>query len=243
MKYKCIIVEDEPLAQDILQKYIAAYSLLQLVECFDNASAALSYLNENTVDIVLLDINMPELSGIEFLKILKVKPQIIFTTAYAEYALEGYEYAVSDYLLKPIRYERFLKAINIAIERIGTKALASAAPPLIPPATDHLFIKEENNIHKVDFQSILYVEAMGNYLKIFSTGRKPIITRGTISSIESQLPISLFLRVHKSYIVSLNAITKIAQGLLYVDQVSIPIGATYKQEVIKKLKAIGIQFK
>ena len=239
MKYKCIIVEDEPLAQDILKKYIAAFSSLQLCESFDNASAALSYLNENVIDIVLLDINMPELSGIEFLKILKVKPQIILTTAYAEHALEGYEYAVCDYLLKPIRYERFLKAINVAIERIGRKDDSFAELTLHPPAADHLFIKEENNIHKVDFQSINYIEAMGNYLRIFSD-RKTIITRGTISSIESQLPIPLFLRVHKSYIVSLRAITRIAQGFLFVDNVSIPIGATYKQEVMKKIRAIGI---
>lgn len=243
MKYKCIIVEDEPLAQDILQKYIAAFSSLQLVGCFDNASAALSYLNENTIDIVLLDINMPELSGIEFLKILKVKPQIILTTAYAEHALEGYEYAVCDYLLKPIRYERFLKAINVAIERIGRKDNHPAAMPLHLPANDHLFIKEENNVHKVDFQSILYIEAMGNYLKIHSSDRKTIITRATISSIESQLPTSAFLRVHKSYIVSMTAITRITQGLLFIENESIPIGATFKQEVMKKIKAIGIQLK
>ncbi|HEX5024940.1 MAG TPA: LytTR family DNA-binding domain-containing protein [Agriterribacter sp.] len=230
MKYSCIIVEDELLAQNVMEKYIQAFSVLNLVRAFSNASEALAYLNENHVDIVFLDINMPELSGIEFLKIMKGKPQVILTTAYPEYALEGYEYAVCDYLLKPIRYERFLKAVNTAIERIGKPVVTRQ------PAADHIFVKEDQQVYKIDFASVLYIQGMGNYLKFYLTGKKPIITRHTIAEIEEQLPEQLFLRVHKSYIVSLNAITKMAYGQLYINHVEIPIGVTYKQGVMKKIK-------
>ncbi|MEO8771764.1 MAG: LytTR family DNA-binding domain-containing protein [Ferruginibacter sp.] len=238
MRYSCIIVEDEVLAQDILVKYIHAFSSLQLVQTFGNASEALAYLNDNTVDIIFLDINMPELSGIEFLKLVKGKPQIIITTAYSEYALEGYEYAVCDYLLKPIRYERFLKAVNIAIERIGKHVVQNLSSNEQLPG--HLFIKEDQQVHKISFDNLLYIQGMGNYLKVFLADKKVIVTRTTIIEIEEQLPANLFSRVHKSFIVSLKAISKISFGQIDIDAVLIPIGATYKQEVMKKIKAVGI---
>jgi two-component system LytT family response regulator len=238
MKHSCIIVEDEILAQDILVKYIHAFSSLQLVKTFSNASEALSFLNDHTVDIIFLDINMPELSGIEFLKLLKRKQQVILTTAYSRYAMEGYEYAVCDYLLKPIRYERFLKAVNTAIERIAKPVIDEL---LINDATQsHLFIKEDQQVHKINFDELLFIQGMGNYLKLFLADKKLIITRTTIIEIEEQLPQHLFLRVHKSYIVSLKAIGKIAHAQIDIDGTLIPIGATYKQEVMKKIKTIGL---
>lgn len=237
MRYSCIIVEDEILAQDILVKYINAFSSLQFLHVFDNASEALAYLNDHTVDIIFLDINMPELSGIKFLKLAKGKPQIILTTAYSEYALEGYEYAVCDYLLKPIRYERFLKAVNIAIERIGKPAIENLHSNDQLP--DHMFIKEDQQVHKINFDSLLYIQGMGNYLKVFLADKKIIITRTTIIEIEEQLPVNLFLRIHKSYIISMKSIGKISFGQIDIDGKLIPIGATYKQEVMKKIKAIG----
>lgn len=239
MTYSCIIVEDEVLAQDILVKYIHAFSSLQLVKIFSNASEALSFLNDRTVDIIFLDINMPELSGIEFLKLLKRKQQVILTTAYSEYALEGYEYAVCDYLLKPIRYERFLKAVNIAIERISKPVVENVL--VNEPVQDHLFIKEDQQVHKINFDNLLYIQGMGNYLKIFLDDKKVIVTRTTIIEIEEQLPQHLFFRVHKSYIVSLKAIGKISHAQIDIDGTLIPIGATYKQEVMKKIKTVGVK--
>ncbi len=221
MRYSCIIVEDEVLAQDILVKYINAFSSLQLVHVFGNSSEALAYLNDNTIDIIFLDINMPELSGIEFLKLSKGKQQVIITTAYSEYALEGYEYAVCDYLLKPIRYERFLKAVNIAIVRIGKPAVENLSSTKQLPG--YLFIKEDQQVHKIDFDNLLYIQGMGNYLKVFLADKKVIITRTTIIEIEEQLPGNLFLRIHKSYIVSLKTINKISFEQINIDGVHIPL--------------------
>lgn len=238
MKYSCIIVEDEILAQDVLEKYINAFSSLSLIKSFGNASEALAYLNDQSIDIIFLDVNMPELSGIDFLKILENKPQVILTTAYSEYALQGYEYSICDYLLKPIRYERFLKAVNVAIERIEKRGPDQQT--VKHTLTDHIFIKENQQVHKIGFDAMLFIQAMGNYLKIFLKNKRVIVTRATINEIEKQLPGELFLRVHKSYIISLNAINKISGSLVYIDGDTIRIGTTYKQEVMKRIKELGI---
>jgi DNA-binding LytR/AlgR family response regulator len=228
-------VEDEKLAQDVLKKYIGMMPSLQLINSCNNASDAISFLHSNKVDLIFLDINMPELSGIEFLKTLQHSPHIIITTAYSEYALEGYEYAVCDYLLKPIRYERFVKAINkvIAMDNRLTQDPAGLLPDQI---ADSIFLKEDNSIYKVLFSDILYVQAFGNYLKIFTATSKTIVTRITLVEIEAQLPATLFLRVHKSYIVSIKAIEKIKFNEIYINDQIIPLGITFKQEVLKHTK-------
>lgn len=230
MKLKCIIVEDETPAQDVLKKYIASVSSLELAGAFFSASDAIAFLHENRADLIFLDINMPVLSGIEFLRVLADPPAVIITTAYTDYALEGYEHGVADYLLKPIRYERFLKAVNKVIGQ------NRGAAPLPAPAESapFLFVREDHTVHKIDFSTLLYVQAMGNYLRIFVHGQKPIITRCTLTEIEAQLPEHQFLRIHKSYIIALAAIEKITYNQVHIAGAVIPVGTTYRQEVLKK---------
>lgn len=238
MLIKCIIVEDEKLAQDVLQKYIALIPTLQLVNVCSSASEAISFLHSNTVDLIFLDINMPELNGIDFLKTLQHPPHIIITTAYSEFALEGYEYSVCDYLLKPIRYERFIKAVNVVMERNNNKKqldenLNSSANETL----DYIFIKEDYIMHKIFFNDLIFIQAYGNYLKIYTTYNKTIVARVTLTEVESQLPNDLFLRVHKSYLVNIKSIDKIHHNDIYIQDKIIPLGTTYKQEVLKKIKS------
>lgn len=231
MKLKCIIVEDETPAQEVLKQYIASVSSLELTGAFFSASDAIAYLHENQADLIFLDINMPVLSGIEFLRVLHNPPAVIITTAYASYALEGYEYDVADYLLKPIRYERFLKAVN---KVIGGSNRTPPAQPEPAETVTYLFIREDHTVHKIEFSTLQYVQAMGNYLRIFVQGQKPIITRSTLADIAAQLPEDRFLRIHKSYIVALSGIEKITYNQVHVAGTVIPIGTTYRQEVLKK---------
>lgn len=231
MQLKCLIVEDEKLAQDVLKKYINLIPSLQLVATFGSASEAISYLHSAQVDLILLDITMPELSGIEFLKTLRHPPAIIITTAHPEYALEGYEYSVYDYLLKPIRYERFVKAINKVIDLHKKQVSDPAEAP--SPENDFIFLKEDDTVHQIPFTDLLYVQAFGNYLKVFTKAGKLIVIRNTLMEIESQLPSSLFLRIHKSYLVSIRSIEKIKHNEVYIADKVLPLGTTYKQEVMK----------
>jgi DNA-binding LytR/AlgR family response regulator len=234
---KCIIVEDEHLAQDILKKYIGLVPSLSLISCFSNASQAFSFLLSNEIDLIFLDINMPELNGIEFLKTLPRKFQVILTTAYSEFALEGYEYAVSDYLLKPIRYERFLKAIHHVLQTSPKEENHILVEENI--TKDHLLIKEDHVTHELAFFDVLYVEAFGNYLKIHTRTNKPILTRITMLEMEALLPAALFIRIHKSFIVSIHAVVKIETNTVLVSSHKIPLGATYKQEVRKIFRKIN----
>lgn len=237
MSLKCLIVEDEKLAQDVLLKYISLIPSLELVQCCSSASEAISFLHITAIDLIFLDINMPELNGIEFLKTLQNPPHIIITTAYSEYALEGYEYSVCDYLLKPIRYERFLKAINKVMDLEKQISSSVVHQPAIPD-NDCLFIKQDHLIKKIFFKDLLYVQAFGNYLKLFINESKTIVTRATLTDIASQLPDNLFLRVHKSYIVAINSIDKISYNQIHIKESTISIGTTYRQEVLKKIKVL-----
>ncbi len=232
MLLNCLIIEDEKLAQDILKKYILLVPSLVLKESFSNASDAISYLHANEIDLIFLDINMPELNGIDFLKSLQNPPKIIITTAYSEYAIDGYEYSVCDYLLKPIRYERFVKAINKVIEQLKP-ALNSSPKKAIESAS--ILIKEGGITHKIDFNELLFVEAFGNYLKIYIKNTKTIIYRATLSDIESILPQSIFFRVHKSYLVNTIYISGVKNSQIEIFEHKIPIGITFKNEVLKRV--------
>ena len=236
MQLNCIIIEDEKLAQYVLKKYIELIPTLKLIICCNSSSEAIAYLHSNTVDLIFLDINMPDLNGIDFLKTLQHPPLIIITTAYSEYAMEGYEFAVCDYLLKPIRYERFLKAINKAFERykqpIQNKQTTVSE-------IDHLLVKDDDVIKTIYFVEVLYIQSFGNYLKIYCRNGSTTISRITLTEIESQLPSSTFLRVHKSYIVAINLIEKVHVNQIFIPGFIIPIGTTYKQEVVKHLAKKG----
>lgn len=235
MSVSCLIVEDEKLAQDVLKKYITLIPSLQLTGCCSSASEAISFLHTNAVDLIFLDINMPELNGIDFLKTLNNPPQIIITTAYSEYAMDGYEYSVCDYLLKPISYERFLKSINKAVQLLQ-KTDSNQPEKVVQEERTHFFVKEDGMDKKIDFDEILYIQAFGNYLKIFTKTTKTIITRLTLTEIEAQLPTALFLRIHKSYIVALKSIDKIQDNQVYISSTALPLGTTYKQEVLKRIR-------
>ena len=231
MKIKCIIVEDEPLAQKVLEKYISSLSSFVLVKKCNNALEAVDFLRGNHIDLIFLDIKMPELTGLEFLKSLTHPPKVIITTAYPEYALEGYEHSVVDYLLKPVSFERFLKAVNKV--KIDTPVVSTTGD-------DFIFIKEDKINHKVFFSEIQYIEGYGNFLKVF-TDDKMILVSETMTNIEDRLPDEMFLRVHKSYIVSLRKIKQIEGNMITIGDNTIPIGKYYKMNVEKMIGKFNLK--
>lgn len=233
---RCLMVDDEPLAREVIKQYIEQIPSLALVGECSNAIQALTFLQLQPVDLIFLDILLPQLNGIDFLKTLKTPPQIIFTTAHPQYALEGYELNVVDYLLKPVRFDRFLKAVNKAMPIQNNKQL-------IEPA----FREDENNKHsfvyfradrkmvKIVLKDILYIESMKDYIKII-TAHGTIITKQSISSVEAMLPEKEFLRIHRSYIVSLGKIKSFTNEVIAIEKAEIPIGRLYRNEVMKALE-------
>ncbi|MFC2151550.1 LytR/AlgR family response regulator transcription factor [Bacteroidota bacterium] len=233
-KYKCLIVEDEELAQDVIEKYISSIPLLELAGKCNNAIEAISFLHENNVDIMFLDINMPEITGLEMLKTLNNPPKVILTTAYSEFALESYEFGVTDYLLKPIKLDRFIKAVNRIIEQLNIKEVIEEKSEQKDEETKNLFIKEEYITYSIEFKDILFVEAYGNYLKIH-TSEKTYVIRETMQNILLKLPDKYFIRVHKTYIVAVERIKKISGNIIHINSQEIPIGNTFKSELTKRL--------
>ena len=238
MKIKCIVVDDEPLAQRVLEKYIASLSSLELLKKCNNALEAMSFLHQNKVDLIFLDIKMPELTGIEFLKTLTHPPQIIITTAYSEYALQGYEYSVTDYLLKPFSYERFLKAVNKVIDKKVENN--SILPASREPADDFIFFKADKIDHKILFSEIKYIEGCGNYIKVF-TNNKMLMVAETMTTIEKNLPTELFVRTHKSYIVSIKKIDQLEGNVIRIGKSTIPIGNYYRMQVTSILDKYNLK--
>lgn len=223
----CIIVDDEELAQNVIEKYISSIPWLELLQKFDNAIETISYLRDNTVDLMFLDIRMPELSGLKMLNTLKNAPKVILTTAYSEYALESYNYSVVDYLLKPVELDRFLIAINKASQQIQQEELSKGQSEKYTNTTNYLFVYQDQNTYKVDFDNILYIKAEGNYISI-KTNEKNYIVRETMKAIEKQLPINLFVRVNKSYIVSIQKIDRVYGNTIVIADEDISIGKIFK---------------
>ena len=223
---KCIIVEDEPLAQNILKKYIADHPSLELVATCTDALEAQLILNKQSIHLIFLDINLPKLSGINFLKSLLQSPLIIFTTAYPEFAVEGFELNAVDYLLKPFSFERFLKAVNKVIEKLNNSSL-----PKKDDIDTFIFFKSDKKIHKVDLESIHYIEAVGDYMKVITDSGQLLINE-TMKNLQEELPARSFIRVHKSFIISRNRIKFIEGNYIQVETKSIPIGATYRNDVL-----------
>ncbi len=228
---KCIIIDDEPLALKGLKEYLADIEFLQLTGAFNNTMKALPFLQSGEIDLIFLDIEMPQISGLEFLKALSHPPMVIITTAYPQHAVEGFELNVIDYLLKPIAFNRFLKAVLKAQDAF---AIQGNAQTLIKNNNDHIFVKSNNRILKVSFDDILYVEALQNYVAIY-TDKQKIISYLTFKSMEENLPSEHFLKVHKSYIVHLVKITGLGANIVYIGDIEIPISRTLKEEVTKKL--------
>ena len=233
MTLKCLIVDDEPPAHKVLENYIGKlYSLTLVGNCY-NAIEALNFLHENTVDILFLDINMPELSGLDMLKTLSNPPIVILTTAYSEYALESYEFGVTDYLMKPIRFDRFLKAINKVLELKADAPTAAVAPEkTVAPKETSFFVKVDGVQRKVRFEDILYVESKGNFVRLHLADTR-LMTADTLSNMDKKLSPYGFLRVHKSFIVNLEKITGLEGNRLLIQDTKIPIGNSYKQGVLK----------
>lgn len=230
MILKCLIVDDEPIARQILEKYISEVPNLVLSGTCKNAFEAMDFLQKNIVDILFLDINMPKLSGLNLLRTLKVTPNVIITTAYSEYAIEGFELSVTDYLLKPFSFERFLQATM--------KVKQAVSPTPLPPqdqsaTTDFIFVKNEKKLVKLAFAEISYVQAYGNYIKIYTD--QMLLVPETLSEFSNKLP-DHFIRIHKSYIVNFDKL-KFIEGnqILLVDSTKLPIGKSYKKDVINKV--------
>jgi DNA-binding LytR/AlgR family response regulator len=232
MKINCIAVDDEPLALEVIEDYIKKVPFLNLLKVFDNAIDAMEYLRNEKVDLMFLDIQMEELTGIQMLNILKPKPDVIFTTAYDQFALQGYELDVTDYLLKPISFERFVKAVDKVHEKLckmNAGKARHAEVSIFNPKTDYFFVKSGFKLHKVTFDEILYVEGQGDYLKIV-TPRVRIMTLQTFKGVEDILPSSNFLRVHKSYIVAIDKIESVEGNMIRIADVHIPVGESYKKQ-------------
>jgi DNA-binding LytR/AlgR family response regulator len=229
-QYKCIIIEDEPLAQNVLKKYIGDHPSLQLIAVCPDAMEAQTILNHNNINLVFLDINLPKLSGINFIKTLIHPPMVIFTTAYPEFAVEGFELNAIDYLLKPFSFERFLKAVNKAIEKINSSSVIKAKKE-----DSFIFLKADKKIHKIDIDSILYIEAIGDYMKVV-TATGQLLVNETMKKMQENLIANSFIRVHKSFIISRNKIRFIEGNYVQVADKSIPIGATYRSEVLASIE-------
>ena len=225
---KCIIIDDEPAAHYVLANYIKQDPRLELVFEGYNGVEAMAYLQKNTVDLMFLDIDMPEITGIEMLKKLDNPPRTILTTAYSEYALESYDYGVLDYLLKPIFYPRFVKAINRFFELVEPLAIAEEVK-------DTINVKVDSDTIPIEVSSILYAQSYGNYVKIFTTKRNYLATI-TTNDLEKCLPPSLFMRAHKSYIIAVNKVDEINKDHVVIKRNLIPIGITYRRELADKLK-------
>jgi DNA-binding LytR/AlgR family response regulator len=225
---KCIIVEDEVLAQDVLKSHLAHLGGLELVGIYRNALEAGAALASMEVDILFLDIRLPGMTGLQFLSGLRDSPLVVLTTAYAEYALESYEFNVIDYLLKPISFERFSRAVGKILDNRLFSAAAKEADPF---SADHIFIRSNSKFFRVNFSEILYVQGSRDYLKIH-TPDYSLITHQTMNDLEKSLPSRQFIRVHKSYIVSLRHIHSIYGNSIELGKTTIPIGVSYKDAVM-----------
>ena len=229
----CLIADDEPIAREIIQNYCAHLPNLKVVASCSNALEAKAAMQQQTVDILFLDINMPVLDGISFLKTIQHKPQVIFTTAYKEYALNAFDLAAVDYLLKPFSLERFIVAVDKALERIN-KPSAAIKHQSEEKAESDLFIKTDSKIYRLACKDIIYAEANGNYTKIVT--KQQTLTAGiTFTSFEQQLPSSIFIRVHRSFIINKSFISHIEGNRVFVNAIEIPIGHNYKEVFLKEL--------
>jgi two-component system, LytTR family, response regulator len=229
---KCIAVDDEPLALALLQDNISQVPTLELMATCSTAMEALAVLTKQEVDLIFLDIQMPGLTGLQLLQSLSVRPMVILITAYEKYALEGFNLDVIDYLVKPVPFERFLKACNKAIDFYKLKKNVSSENNAWP---DYFFVNAEYGLVKIVFSDIRLIEGLKDYLKIHLGDAKPLIIRMSMKSIEEKLPPGKFFRIHKSYIVSLSHITSIRRNSVYLGELELPLSDLYKDDLMRKI--------
>jgi len=233
----CIAIDDEPLALAQLEAYIKKVPFMNLTQSCHDAISAIQYLNDEATDLIFIDINMPGINGLDFVKSLKIKPMIIFTTAYSEYAIEGFKVDAVDYLLKPFDYSDFLRAANKAQKQYTLTHQAQSAQSSIPPeesSGDYLFIKADYKITRIKVSDIRYVEGFSEYVKIYTDEKFPLVPLLTMKNIEDQLKAPQFIRIHRSYIINANKISEITKNSVTMDNgVALPIGDQYRERFDK----------
>ena len=223
----CIAIDDEPLALEVIRKYATETPLISLVNTFTDAIQALSFLKVQKVDLIILDIQMPDISGIQFYYSLKEKPMVIFTTAYAEYAVKGFELEAVDYLVKPIRFDRFVKAL------LKARKIHASQSAVQPAEEGFFFVKSGYYMVRIAFHEISHIEGLDDYIKIHLTDKtkQPVLSLMSLKAVMEKLPEDHFMRVHRSFIVPLQKITSIRNRIIFLDKVKIPLGETYQESV------------
>ncbi len=232
----CILVDDEPIAREILENHLQKIDTIKIVASCKNAVEAFNAINSNTVDLLFLDINMPEISGLSFAKSINKNIKVIFTTAYREYAVDGFNLQAVDYLLKPISFDRLLQSIHKYLDE-NTIVRQEEKIEILEEKTDYIFVRSDRKMVKINFDEIYYIESIGDYLKIHLSA-KIIITRESISSMEAKLPYHDFLRIHRSYIVSISKIESFTNEYIEVNKKALTISRSYKNEVSQRLGAV-----
>lgn len=235
-KISCIIVDDEPMAREILSSFVAKIPQLELIKTCSNAMEAFDIVNNSHIDLIFLDINMPEVSGLSLAKSINKKSKLIFTTAYREYAVDGFDLQAVDYLLKPIAFDRFLQSVNKFFELTNMNLPVNSSLEKTPK-NDFIFVRADRKMLKVNFNEILYIESLSDYIKIH-TKETTIVTRETISNIETKLPQNEFLRVHRSFIVAISQVTSYTNEYVEIGKKAISISRSYKDSVLTKLQGI-----
>jgi DNA-binding LytR/AlgR family response regulator len=234
---KCVIIDDEPLAVDLLQDFVKKVDALELVSTFNNAIDAVSFINQNNIDLVFLDIQMPHFSGIDFLNTIEKKPLVIFTTAYSDYAVEGFNLGAVDYLVKPIPFHRFLKAVVRAqqvLQPVTNTAIAenNNAPEI---EQDFMFVRAEYENVKLNFADILFIEGLKDYVKIYTTDNKFTLTLISLIKLENLLSSKGFARIHRSYIINIKHVKSIQKNKVLISDKRIPISESYKNSFFEKI--------
>ena len=226
----CIAVDDEPLALSLLENYISKVSFLKLVASCNSAFEAREVLQRHEIDLIFIDIQMPTLTGLQFIQSLTTKPMIILVTAYEKFALEGFNLNVVDYLLKPVELTRFIQACNKAEELYRLKKLRMSGAS----GADYFFVNADYSLIKIMFDDIIWIEGLKDYVKIhLKSSPKPMMIRSSLKSIEEELPVSRFMRIHRSYLVSVNCISSVRKNSIYINEMELPVGDTYKDVILQ----------
>lgn len=233
----CLVIDDEPLAIKLIEDHISKVDFLKLVGVNTNPLEALIQFNQQPADLIFLDIQMPQLNGVQFMQLLQNRAQVIITSAYQEYAFDGFEHNVVDYLLKPISFERFYRAVEKAMKTANPAARLPAAPDLYPATGGYIFVKVETRMVRVELDDILYVEGLKNYLSIHTRTQR-IITLQSMKQMEEALPPNRFIRVHKSYLVALDKINAVERQEIHIGNTIIPVGSTYSENFFKMLNRL-----
>ncbi len=237
MKIKCVVIDDERLAREYIKNYISKIPELELLGDFNSPLKATELINKGVVDLLFIDIQMPDITGVDFVRSLSKKPEIIFTTAYQEYALEGFNLSAIDYLLKPFSFERFFQAVNKVFDKFENNS-GTDLPSMLPGhsettyAETYLTIRADRKLYKINFKDIKYIEGQKAYVT-FHTHKKRITALASLKELEEALPKNRFIRIHKSYIVALDEILSLEGNIIEVDDVKLPVGRMYKEDVLK----------